>query len=128
MNLFDAVVVGEGEAPAVRIGDTTITLPARFRAAAARLGETVKLGIRPEHLGLGSAIASGQATALSATVEVAEPLGSTLVLEAGSVAGGFVAEVGPDENIRAAMQSRCGSTRKRCTCSNSSTGRNLLAA
>jgi lactose/L-arabinose transport system ATP-binding protein len=71
MNIVDATFASPG---AVRVADTLIPLNQAF--AGATSGQTIKLGIRPEHLTLGE----GAANSLSATVDFAEYLGSTRYL------------------------------------------------
>jgi multiple sugar transport system ATP-binding protein len=76
MNLLDATVTGQPgelrlEAPGIRL-----EAPASLQE---RLGQTVTLGIRPEHLHEASSSPEG-CDAFEATVEIAEQLGSEVLL------------------------------------------------
>jgi lactose/L-arabinose transport system ATP-binding protein len=78
MNIIDATCLADRR---IRVADAVMPLPPSMPAAAA--GETVKLGIRPEHLRPGER----QESSLRAQVDFAEYLGSTRYLYC-NLAGG----------------------------------------
>ncbi len=71
MNFLEAALVGGGDGPAVSMGDTRLALGPQATGVAARLGDTLLLGIRPEHLGWRRS-GDGAQGALQARVELIE--------------------------------------------------------
>ena len=80
MNIVDAEIVASGQGLAARIGGHLLPLhAARALALGARRG-AVKLGIRPEHIGVAGERASG--CAVPATLRFAEHMGNEVFLHA----------------------------------------------
>jgi multiple sugar transport system ATP-binding protein len=77
MNFLEVAIEGEGDAVFMRHDGARLETPPERRDALGRYaGRTVTLGVRPEHITLGSAAAA--ANALPGRVDVTEQLGSEL--------------------------------------------------
>jgi multiple sugar transport system ATP-binding protein len=97
MNFFKGIVHANGSGASVRIGDAQIMpAPSLEQALAAKKGQPVLLGMRPESLALASA---EQPNCLRAHVLVVEPLGSHKLLT--MQVGSEIAKVSvpPDEQV-----------------------------
>ena len=81
MNLLEATVSSNGGGTTLKFGSSTITVPAPVLAACPSLtgydGRRVAVGIRPEHLKVGT---DGAPDTISGLVDVREGLGSEVIL------------------------------------------------
>jgi multiple sugar transport system ATP-binding protein len=81
MNLLEATVSSNGGGTTLKFGSSTLTVPASVLAKAPSLagydGRRVAVGIRPEHLSVGT---DGAADTISGVVDVREGLGSEVIL------------------------------------------------
>ena len=81
MNLLEATVTRNGDGTTLRVGSSTLTVPASVSAARPSLagydGRRVAVGIRPEHL---SAAAEGAPDTIKGVIDVREGLGSEVIL------------------------------------------------
>jgi multiple sugar transport system ATP-binding protein len=81
MNLLEATVSSNGGGTTLKFGSSSLTVPASVLAKAPSLtgydGRRVAVGIRPEHLSLGT---DGAADTISGVVDVREGLGSEVIL------------------------------------------------
>ena len=81
MNLLEATVATNGGGTALRMGSSTLTVPASVSAARPALagydGRRVVVGIRPEHL---STAADGAPDTIKGVIDVREGLGSEVIL------------------------------------------------
>ena len=81
MNLLEATVTRNGDGTTLRVGSSTLTVPASVLAAVPSLagydGRRVAVGIRPEHL---STAAEGAPDTIRGVVDVREGLGSEVIL------------------------------------------------
>ena len=81
MNLLEATVSSNGGGTMLKFGSSTITVPSSVLAACPSLqsydGRRVAVGIRPEHLSVGT---DGAADTISGVVDVREGLGSEVIL------------------------------------------------
>jgi multiple sugar transport system ATP-binding protein len=81
MNLLEANVSSNGGGTTLTFGSSTVTVPASVLAACPSLtgyeGRRVAIGIRPEHLSIGS---DGAPDTISGVVDVREGLGSEVIL------------------------------------------------
>lgn len=95
MNLLDGVLSFDGDKSIVKGKDYTFTVP---KVAAHRAGDVV-VGVRPEHLApIGGAV---NGHALSAVVDVIEPLGAESYVHLVGTKGNIVARVGEEQTPRA---------------------------
>jgi multiple sugar transport system ATP-binding protein len=79
MNLFAGTVRGDGAR--VEVDGFSLPLVEPFRPAArTREGQSVHVGIRPEHVGDAAAPPPGPTATLSATIELVEPLGDEVIV------------------------------------------------
>ncbi|MHC4155926.1 MAG: ABC transporter ATP-binding protein [Planctomycetota bacterium] len=103
MNFFPGRLKFVDDSAGFTIGAETITLPQRFNKALADYNSReMVLGVRPEHLSP-TQPAGGLNNAISATVEVIEPLGATTQLRLTTPTGAkFVACLNPDIRLRPA--------------------------
>ncbi len=81
MNLLEATVSSNGGGTTLKFGSSTLTVPASVLAKAPSLagydGRRVAVGIRPEHLTVGT---DGAPDTISGSVDVREGLGSEVIL------------------------------------------------
>jgi multiple sugar transport system ATP-binding protein len=81
MNLLEATVSSNGGGTTLKFGSSNITVPASVLAACPSLtgydGRRVAVGIRPEHLKVGT---DGAPDTINGTVDVREGLGSEVIL------------------------------------------------
>jgi multiple sugar transport system ATP-binding protein len=81
MNLLEATVSSNGGGTALKFGSSTVTVPASVLASCPSLtgydGRRVAIGIRPEHLSVGS---DGAPDTISGVVDVREGLGAEVIL------------------------------------------------
>ena len=81
MNLLEATVARNGDGTTLRVGSSTLTVPASVLAARPSLagydGRRVAVGIRPEHL---STAADGAPDTIKGVIDVREGLGSEVIL------------------------------------------------
>ena len=81
MNLLEATVSRNGGGTTLRVGSSTLTVPASVLAARPSLagydGRRVVVGIRPEHL---STAADGAPDTIKGVIDVREGLGSEVIL------------------------------------------------
>ena len=81
MNLLEATVSSNGGGTTLKFGSSTLTVPASVLAKAPSLagydGRRVAVGIRPEHLNVGT---DGAPDTISGVVDVREGLGSEVIL------------------------------------------------
>ena len=75
MNSHDAQLVTQGDTLGVQLGGTWLALPADKASALHTSTDVVKLGLRPEHIGLASR-ADGSSTAARATLRTLEHMGN----------------------------------------------------
>jgi multiple sugar transport system ATP-binding protein len=96
MNLFEAIVLAD--VTALRLGSQIVALPQAVRAArpslAAYAGQSVVVGLRPEHLPAASADSAAE---IVGDVELVEALGSDLLVHFTIDANRVVAEGALDE-------------------------------
>jgi multiple sugar transport system ATP-binding protein len=108
MNLLDATVAGQPGELSLQTPDLRLPAPTPLHAALnARPGQTVTLGIRPENIHDASlqGTAEGCET-FEATVEVAEQLGSEVLLHLSLAGGTLLARVDPRTQARAGHKVR----------------------
>ena len=111
MNFIDAVLLAAGESSEIRLeGGETILVNIDTRSA--RVGDKVKVGIRPEHVAL-SAI---QSNVISARITLVEPMGdSTLVyLDATGAADGLTVRAGAECGVRKGERIRLSLPEQHC--------------
>ena len=81
MNLLEAMVSSNGGGTMLKFGSSTITVPSSVLAACPSLkgydGRRVAVGIRPEHLSVGT---DGAADTINGVVDVREGLGAEVIL------------------------------------------------
>jgi multiple sugar transport system ATP-binding protein len=112
MNMLEADLAGSGDGIALRIGADMLPLP-RTTPVAARVGERVAVGIRPEY----TSPAQGDVPRLNGTLVISEPLGSeTLVhaeLAAAPVLSDQVLEVAKDAGAAEELEAAAADLRTR---------------
>jgi multiple sugar transport system ATP-binding protein len=102
MNMVEAAL--DAGATSIVGGGLTLPVPARLRAAVAgRGGARVVWGIRPENLVPPARQPRGEAVAVDAVVEIAEPLGDEVVVHAKAGEAGLVFK--QDPHLEAAVGS-----------------------
>ncbi|WP_036486955.1 ABC transporter ATP-binding protein [Nitratireductor basaltis] len=95
MNLFSGIVDRSGSRPILRVGGASLPLG----EIAAADGQTLDVGIRPEHFALGSATNS-----ITATLEVEEPLGSDTMAICAFGGQELTARLAPDVHLKRGEQ------------------------
>ncbi|MFG2091350.1 MULTISPECIES: ABC transporter ATP-binding protein [unclassified Spirillospora] len=84
MNLLRGTLTGDAENPRLRIGDTTLTLPARVLTErpdlASHLGGDVAVGIRPEDMEDSELVDAPEGHTLTSTADLVEAMGSDVLV------------------------------------------------
>jgi multiple sugar transport system ATP-binding protein len=81
MNIFRGALVSENDALVFKAGPISVALPADWKAAVeSYVGKDILFGIRPEDIGSERATNDANAPAISAKVDVREPMGAEIYL------------------------------------------------
>jgi multiple sugar transport system ATP-binding protein len=100
MNFIDGTVEHRDGRPALVATGLVVPLDAVPAAARAPAGETVVLGLRPEHLSLAPSRPAAGVEVIDAVVEVVEPMGAETHVHVRLGPAEWVARVAPDTPVR----------------------------
>jgi multiple sugar transport system ATP-binding protein len=103
MNVFPAEVVKEGEGLKLVFEDNKLAIPAsRAGKLDSVVGQTVMVGLRPEHLTMKNGVAPAEDTTMQMQVDLVEPLGPETLVHLRAPGGELiVARIDPLTRVRA---------------------------
>ncbi len=100
MNMLEAGVVSEDGRPALMLGDFKFTVPGGLEPLLPYLGRRVTLGVRPEHVMVEGWPAAQPVPAITAVVEVVEPMGAEIYVYLRAGQGDLTARLTADTVFR----------------------------